>query len=64
MKTAILTSAMGARVPVHTTTEHPDSHYGKAVWVDDEGNAYMQEGLEPLNPLYKITDIEETEDVL
>lgn len=32
----------GKSVLVHATTEHPDSHYGHAVWVDDDGNAWFE----------------------
>lgn len=42
-------------VKVHATTDHPASHYGKAVWVDDENNAYCQVGHEA--PFYKLTDL-------
>lgn len=29
-------------VEVHSTTNSPDSSYGFACWVDDEGNSYGQ----------------------
>ena len=57
MKKAILITPDGTEIPVHATTEHPDSHYGKAVWVDDENLAYMQVGLEALVPQYRITHV-------
>ena len=45
MRTAILTSKLTGRSFVcHATTEHPDSHYGKEVWVDDKGRAYCEVG--------------------
>lgn len=59
MKRARLITPQGESIPVHTTTEHPDSHYGKAVWVDDEGTAYLQEGMERMNPFYRLADITE-----
>lgn len=43
----------GVEVAVHSTTEHPDSHYGQAVWVDDNNQAYVQVGMEA--PFYSIT---------
>lgn len=41
MRTAIITSKLtGVSVKCHATTEHPDSHHGIEVWVDDKGRAY------------------------
>jgi DNA-binding XRE family transcriptional regulator len=41
MRTAIITSKLTGRSFVcHATTEHPDSHFGCPVWVDDQGKAY------------------------
>jgi DNA-binding XRE family transcriptional regulator len=41
MRTAIITSKLtGKSVKCHATIEHPDSHYGNEVWVDDQGRAY------------------------
>lgn len=57
MKKAILITYDGTEIPVHATTEHPASSYGKAVWVDDDNNAYMQVGLEMLVPQYRITNV-------
>lgn len=43
MRTAIITSKLtGKAVMCHATTEHPDSHYGNEVWVDDKGRAYCE----------------------
>lgn len=39
----------GETVAARTTTDHPQSSYGKAVWVDSESQAYCQEGLESLS---------------
>lgn len=59
MKKAILYNCVtGASMPVHTTTEHPDSHYGIPVWVDDENVAYLQEGSEHMNPYYELRDVQ------
>jgi hypothetical protein len=30
----------GDIIKVHKATDHPDSSYGQAVWVDDAGNCY------------------------
>ena len=30
----------GEEIEAHPSTDHPDSSYGQAVWVDDEGNSY------------------------
>lgn len=43
MRTAILTSKLTGRSFVcHATTEHPDSHFGCPVWVDEQGKAYCE----------------------
>lgn len=56
MKTATLRNIVtGVEVKVHATTDHPDSHYGQPVWVDDEGTAYCQVGLP--SPFYQITEV-------
>lgn len=57
MKTAILINAKGDRIKVYATTEHPDSHYGKEVWVDDNGVAYLEVDSKIPNPFYRIEDI-------
>ena len=52
---AILRSNLnGASVKVHSTTDHPDSHYGQPVWVDDDNIAYCQVGHEA--PWYTIEE--------
>lgn len=41
MRRAIIISKLTGRSFVcHATTEHPDSHFGCPVWVDDQGKAY------------------------
>lgn len=56
MKTATLKNMVnGVEVRVHATTEHPDSHYGQPVWVDDEGTAYCEVSLP--SPFYQISDV-------
>lgn len=43
MRTAIITSRLsGVAVKCHATTEHPDSHHGCPVWVDNLGRAYCE----------------------
>lgn len=54
MTATLIIKTTGEEIKVHSTTEHPASSYGKAVWVDDEGNAYAQVGMEYHNPLYGI----------
>lgn len=54
---AVLTAANGMKVAVTATIEHPDSHYGRAVWVDAEGVAYSEvDNLQP-NPLHTLKEI-------
>lgn len=48
----------GIEVRVHATTEHPDSSYGRAVWVDDDNNAYCEVDARVPNPFYEIIDDE------
>lgn len=45
----------GLSVIVHKTTQHSASSYGLPVWVDDEGEAYCQVGLEA--PFYTVESI-------
>lgn len=54
---AILTNVNGEEIEVYSTTEHPDSSYGKEVWVDDNDKAYCQVGLEA--PFYSVKIIEQ-----
>lgn len=50
---AILTNLLtGQKITVTATTEHPDSSYGQAVWVDEEGVAYGQCNLHI--PFYEV----------
>lgn len=44
----------GEVINVVATTEHPDSHYNKAVWVDKENVAYMEVDLKFPNPFYRL----------
>lgn len=48
----------GVEVRVHATTEHPDSSYGRAVWVDDDNNVYCEVDARVPNPFYEITEDE------
>lgn len=62
---AILTSIIGGeKINVHSTTNHPASSYGLAVWVDDEGHAYCQVNCPVPNPFYtiEVTDPSDTEE--
>ena len=43
----------GYSVVCHLTTDHPASHYGQPVYVDDDGIAHAQQGLEHLVPWIK-----------
>lgn len=57
MRTATLKKIVnGEEVKVHATTEHPDSSYGKAVWVDDDNNAYCEVDSVVPNPFYEIVE--------
>ena len=56
--TAILhNNVEGTETLVHSTTDHASCSYGKAVWVDTNGNAYMQVGMEHLVPMYRLLDV-------
>ena len=55
MKATLINNITGAVVEVTATTEHPDSSYGKAVWVDKNNMAYLQVGMS--SPLYTLKDI-------
>lgn len=58
MTTATLISVLtGQTVRVRATTDHPDSHYGMPVWVDQDNQAYTEVGSE--SPWYRLTDIKE-----
>lgn len=46
----------GEEVKVHATTDHPDSSYGIAVWVDDDNNAYCEVDAIIGNPFYEIIE--------
>ena len=55
MRTAIIQNIFtGERFNVHATTEHPDSHYGKAVWVDDNNHALFEVDGHVKNPFFHI----------
>ena len=42
MKATIINKLTGERIEVRSTTRHPMSSYGQAVWVDRDNNAYLQ----------------------
>jgi DNA-binding XRE family transcriptional regulator len=52
MTGTLIVKPTGEEIKVHATTEHPTSSYGKAVWVDELNNAYLQVGS--THPLYDI----------
>lgn len=59
MKTATLVNRLnGVEVEVHSTTEHPDSHYNIPVWVDDEGVSYIED-TERVNPFYAVKNVKD-----
>ena len=58
MRKAILTNVFsGVEIEVHATSEHPDSSYGREVWVDDENNAYCEVDSFVPNPFYEIREL-------
>ena len=56
MRATLTNRVTGASVPVTATTNHAASSYGKAVWVDADGQAYCQVGFEA--PFYDVEIIE------
>jgi len=55
MRTAIITSKLTGRSFVcHATTEHPDSHFGCPVWVDEQGKAYCD--VDKPSPYYDVDE--------
>lgn len=52
MEAILRNNVSGEEVEVTATTNHPDSSYGQAVWVDGKGTAYCQVGME--EPFYTI----------
>lgn len=44
MKATIINKQTGERIEVRSTTRHPTSSYGQAVWVDNKGIAYCRVG--------------------
>lgn len=56
MKAKIKNKLNGEIIVVTSTTTHPDSSYGQAVWVDDNNNAYCVVGMK--SPMYDIVEME------
>lgn len=58
MKATIINKQTGERIEVRSTTRHPASSYGQAIWVDSNNNPYMQVKLRGEyvtdSPLYKV----------
>lgn len=57
MKAILKNNVNGSEVRVTATTEHPDSSYGKPVWVDENNVSYCQVGMEA--PFYSVLKREE-----
>lgn len=51
----LINNLNGAQVEVYATTDNTASSYGQPVWVDSDGQAYCQVGLEA--PFYTVTPI-------
>ena len=62
MKATLINNITGQEIPVTSTAEHPTSSHGIPVWVDSDNNAYLQVGLESMQPLYSIKDIDDMEE--
>lgn len=58
-KATLVNNLNGARVDVYATTDHPDSSYGREVWVDEDNVAYMEVDCRFPNPFYSIVDVRE-----
>ena len=56
MKAIIINKVTSERIPVTSTTEHPSSSYGQAVWVDENLNPICQVSLP--NDLYDVQEVE------
>ena len=56
MKAILRNRLNGQEVHVTSSTDQPDSSYGQAVWVDDEGQAYCIVGRP--NPLYDVVEMD------
>lgn len=52
MKTYLKNNISGAIIEVTSTTNHPESSYGHAVWVDNNNVAYCEVGREA--PFYQV----------
>lgn len=52
MKATLRNKVTGETLAVTSTTEHPDSSYGQAVWVDGNGQSVAVVGME--NPLFEV----------
>lgn len=46
----------GAVIDVFVSCDHPDSSYGRAVWVDGEGVAYLECDSKVPNPFYEVIE--------
>lgn len=57
MKAKLINNITGEIIDVIETTDHPDSSYGRAVWVDNNNVAYTQVGME--SPFYRVIQEED-----
>lgn len=55
MKATLRNKVTGESIPVISTTEHPDSSYGQAVWVTENGQSVAVVGME--NPMFEVADM-------
>lgn len=58
MRATIINKQTGERIEVRSTSRHPASNYGQAIWVDRNNNPYLQVKLcgeyVTDSPLYKV----------
>ena len=58
MKATVINKQTGERIEVRSTSRHPASSYGQAIWVDSNNNPYLQVKLRGEyvtdSPLYKV----------
>lgn len=65
MKATIINPDTGISAEVHATTNHPASQFNQPVWVDNEGQAYCQVGLESyFPPFYEVHVHDDQQDII
>lgn len=55
MKAILKNKLTGEKIPVTSTTDHPDSSYGQPVWVDANDDSYCVVGFE--QPLFEVVSM-------